>query len=93
MKNKKVSKKQFSSLGDYLKEKRESTSYTQSYVAKSCQCKAQFVSNWERGLCSPPWPILKKLIKIYDLPQKQLFLFLMKEHEKLIKTELGINKK
>ena len=93
MKNKSQLKKQFSSLGDYLKVKRENSQLTQSDVAKSCQCKAQFVSNWERGLCSPPWPILKKLIKIYELPQKQLFLFLMKEHELLIKNELGISKK
>ncbi len=82
----------FTTLGDYLKEKREKCSLTQSDVAKICQCKAQFVSNWERGLCSPPWPILKKLIKVYELPQKQLFLLLVKEHEKLIKTELGISK-
>lgn len=92
MKNKQSLKKQFSTLGDYLKQKRENNNLTQSDVAKICHCKAQFVSNWERGLCSPPWPILKKLIKAYELPQKQLFLFLMKEHEKLIKTELGINK-
>lgn len=92
MKNKNVLKKQFGSLGDYLKEKRENNKLTQNEVAKICLCKAQFVSNWERGLCSPPWPVLKKLIKVYELPQKQLFLFLMKEHEKLIKTELGISK-
>lgn len=93
MKNKNALKQHFSKLGEYLKDKRERQSFTQIDVALACQCKSQFVSNWERGKCSPPWDILKKLMKLYDIPERQLFNFLMKEYENLIISNLGIRGK
>jgi len=93
MENKNALKQHFGNLGDFLKDKREQKNLTQTDVAKACSCKSQFVSNWERGMCSPPWDILKKLLKLYDIPEKQIFNFLMKEHEKLIITNLGIKTK
>ena len=93
MKNKNALKQHFGKLGEYLKEKRESQNLTQIDVAHACQCKSQFVSNWECGKCSPPWDILKKLMKLYNIPERQIFNFLMKEYEKLIVTNLGIRGK
>lgn len=93
MENKNALKQHFGQLGDYLKSKREKRHMTQIEVAKACQCKSQFVSNWERGQCAPPWDILKKLIRLYNIPEKEIFNFLMKEYERLIITNLGIKKR
>jgi transcriptional regulator with XRE-family HTH domain len=93
MENKNALKQHFSALGDFLKDKREKKGLSQIDVAKACQCKSQFVSNWERGKCSPPWDILKKLVKICEIPERQIYNFLMKEYEQLIITNLGIKKR
>lgn len=93
MENKNALKQHFSKLGEFLKAKREEKNLTQIDVADACQCKSQFVSNWERGMCSPPWDILKKLLKLYNISERQIFNFLMKEYEQMIITNLGIKRR
>lgn len=90
MENKNALKQYFDNIGLFLKEKREEKGLTQTDVAKACKCKSQFVSNWERGMCSPPWDILKKLVKLYAIPEKDIYNLLMEEHRNLIITNLGL---
>lgn len=90
MENRNALKQHFDHLGHYLKTKREDRGLTQTDVAKACSCKSQFVSNWERGMCSPPWDVLKKLVKLYSIPEKQIYTFMMKEQERLILSNLGL---
>ena len=56
-------------VSELLKKARSEKGLSQAEVAKKLGYSSpQFISNWERGLASPPIPKLKKLCKIYDLP-------------------------
>jgi transcriptional regulator with XRE-family HTH domain len=85
-------KKHNKKIGIYLKDARESANLTQKDVADICACKSQFVSNWERGTCLPPMPVMKRLVKICKINETQFVNFLLKEHEILVKSQLGIKK-
>ena len=57
-----------SDLGTYLRKSRIAKNLSQAEVAaKLHYTTPQFVSNWERGLSSPPIKALKILIKALDL--------------------------
>jgi transcriptional regulator with XRE-family HTH domain len=61
-------------LADFLREKRIESGLSQMVVAKTLSYStAQFVSNWERGLSSPPISTLRKLCEIYHIPPDVLF--------------------
>lgn len=60
-------------LGNYLREAREAKGLTQIEVAKRLgYSTSQFVSNWERGMCSPAENKMKKLIKMLGLDKNAL---------------------
>ncbi len=55
-------------LGKMFQRGRVESNMTQSAVCKILgYSSSQFLSNFERGLCSMPLPQLKKLIELYDL--------------------------
>lgn len=55
-------------ISELLKKARETSGLSQAQVAKELgYTSPQFVSNWERGLSSPPVPKLKKLCKMYAM--------------------------
>jgi transcriptional regulator with XRE-family HTH domain len=61
-------------LSEYLMDKRVKADLTQKDVAKKMKFTTpQFISNWERGLSSPPVSSIKKLAKIYSIPATELF--------------------
>jgi transcriptional regulator with XRE-family HTH domain len=65
-------------LGNYLKNKRIEAGLNQNEVAKALGYKtAQFVSNWERGLCSPPAEKFYEIIKLYKLNKNEFVEFLL----------------
>jgi transcriptional regulator with XRE-family HTH domain len=65
-------------LGTYLREKRATRGISQSDVAKKLgYTSAQFISNIERGLCSPPMSALRDLVDLYKIPKQEIFDFLM----------------
>lgn len=69
-------------LAEFLRSKRIAAGLTQADVAgKLGYTSPQFISNWERGLASPPAFILKDLAKIYQIPADDLFQRLLKEVE------------
>ncbi|HRO66085.1 MAG TPA: helix-turn-helix transcriptional regulator [Pseudobdellovibrionaceae bacterium] len=78
----------FKNLGAYLREKREKKGLTQTEVASSLKVRPQFVSNWERGLSSPPWRLLKKIVTLYGIPKNEIIRVLVKEHETFIRKSL-----
>ena len=60
-------------LGDFLRKCRDFQGMTQRYVADQLGYSTpQFISNWERGLASPPPEVLPAIIKIYDIPPLKL---------------------
>ncbi len=66
--------KQIKALSDFLKEKRTQVGLSQKDVAdKLGYSSAQFISNWERGLSSPPMHTLKKLAEMYNVNVDEMF--------------------
>ena len=73
------------SLGSYLKKKRIEAKVTQAEVANVLgYSTAQFISNFERGLCSPPLKHLKKIVKMYNIPPDEVIEIIMDEQKKLL---------
>lgn len=66
--------KQIIHLGQFLKEKRENVGLSQKDVAdKLGYSTPQFVSNWERGISTPPLKTLKKIGDLYKVSSDDLF--------------------
>jgi transcriptional regulator with XRE-family HTH domain len=62
------------SLSKFLKDKRESAGLSQKQVAdKLGYTTPQFISNWERGVSSPPLKTLKKVGELYHVSADELF--------------------
>lgn len=69
-------------LASYLRHKRLLAGLSQGRVAKELgYSSAQFVSNWERGVSSPPCAVIPRLAELYALPKKEFILILLKEQE------------
>ncbi len=61
-------------LSKFLRESREKVGLTQMDVAnKLGYSSAQFISNWERGLSSPPMKTLNILSSMYKVGTEELF--------------------
>lgn len=76
---------EFFELGQYLKEKRISSGYTQTELAaKLGNVHTQFVSNWERGICAPPGHCFQKLITVLDLNRNKLVKVMLADSKKHI---------
>lgn len=60
-------------LGAYLQEMRLKTKLTQREVSIALgYSSAQFISNFERGIASPPHKKLKELIRLYRMPVEKV---------------------
>jgi len=60
-------------FGAYLAEHRHKRGLSQGAVAQSLGYSSpQFISNFERGLCTPPNKKLQKLIKLYGVPKTEV---------------------
>lgn len=60
----------FENAGILLKSYRKSISMTQLELSKKSKVHSQFVSNWERGKCLPPVPVMKKIYKSMTSDQR-----------------------
>lgn len=81
-----VSKK----LGSYLKQKRVNAKLSQREVSETLGYSSpQFISNMERGLCSPPMFVLKKMMKLYAIPAKEITEFLIQIQREHLKSEFS----
>jgi transcriptional regulator with XRE-family HTH domain len=72
-------------LGEYLQEMRIRANLTQREVSLELgYSSAQFISNFERGISSPPLKKLRELIRMYKMPvEKVMNLVLEGEREVL----------
>lgn len=76
----------FLKIGAYFRSKREEMGFTQEEVSRSLgYTSKQIVSNWERGVCSPPLNQLSSLVKLLDMDQdKVVDLFMTTTREELL---------
>lgn len=80
---------EFNQLGQYLKEKRVESGYTQAELAgKLGDVHSQFVSNWERGLCAPPSHAFQDLIGILKLNREKLVEVMLVDSQKVIESKV-----
>ncbi len=61
-------------LAKFLKDSRIQAGLTQGKVADVLEYSTpQFISNWERGISHPPIDILKKLARLYNISDEELY--------------------
>jgi transcriptional regulator with XRE-family HTH domain len=79
-----------SEMASYLKKKRMASGLTQIEVSKKLgYSSAQFVSNWERGLSSPPVKTLARLIKLYKLNPNEVIEMCLTPLRRELKRVMG----
>ena len=61
-------------LGDFLRDARINAGLSQRDVSDRLGYQSpQYVSNWERGLTTPPGRTLRKLADLYQIPADELY--------------------
>ena len=81
--------KQVKALSDFLKEKRTQVGLSQKDVADRLgYSSAQFISNWERGLSSPPMHTLKKLAEMYNVNVDEMFDVILESTLEQVRVDL-----
>ena len=76
-------------LNDYLREKRLDTGLSQLDVARVLgYASPQFVSNWERGLVSPPLETISILIELYKIPASEVITKILAETRGYLESAL-----
>lgn len=82
-------KRNYDTLGLFFKEKRATVGMTQLDVAKKLgYTSAQFISNFERGLCSLPLNAIRKLTQLYKADADKVYSLIMVEQENYIQEQL-----
>ncbi len=77
------------SLNDYLRQKRMDSGMSQLDVARELGYSSpQFVSNWERGLVSPPLETITTLIALYKIPAGEVVDRIMDETRSYLESQL-----
>lgn len=66
-------------LGKVIKRYRAKNKVTQSQLASTVECHTQFVSNWERGVSTPPLYMLNTIRLELDIPQQKIVRALKRE--------------
>jgi transcriptional regulator with XRE-family HTH domain len=65
-------------LGKFIKSHREGAGMTQGTLSKILgYTNPQFISNWERGLSSPPPKIMAQLVYALDINEENLLKIVM----------------
>jgi transcriptional regulator with XRE-family HTH domain len=79
----------FVKLGATLKKSRVHAGFSQQAVAKKLGYGSyQFISNWERGISSPPCRILKKIATLYGIPSQKLYSQLLDDSVRRVELQL-----
>lgn len=80
---------EFTSLGNFLKQKRVAKGLTQRELAEALgNLNSQFVSNWERGLCAPPGHAFQQLIDLLSINRKELVEVMLVDSRKVIERKI-----
>ncbi len=81
-------------LNDYLREKRLDSGLSQLDVARELgYASPQFVSNWERGLVSPPLETIGILIDLYKIPADEVVDRILDETREYLESHLVSTRK
>ena len=76
-------------FSSFLQEARVRAGLSQKDVALELGYQtAQVVSDWERGVRSPPANCFRKLVKLYGVPVEQFFELLLEERKAILERKL-----
>lgn len=77
------------SLSQFLKQTREKSDLSQRQVADELGYQsAQFISNWERGVSSPPLKTLKRLGDLYKVQAETLYQIMLQDTLRRVEADL-----
>jgi transcriptional regulator with XRE-family HTH domain len=80
-------------VGEFLQKKRQESGLSQGdLAAKLGYSTSQFVSNWERGLCSAPFSIMSKLVKLLRIDRDELLNLMMEDSRRGFEEKLKMNR-
>jgi transcriptional regulator with XRE-family HTH domain len=78
------------SLSQFLKQTREKSDLSQRQVADELGYQsAQFISNWERGVSSPPLKTLKRLGDLYKVQAETLYQIMLQDTLRRVEADLA----
>lgn len=81
-------------LNDYLRQKRLDSGLSQLDVARVLGYSSpQFVSNWERGLVSPPLETIGVLIDLYKVPANEVIDRIVDETRDYLEANLKTSRR
>ncbi|MCB0413568.1 MAG: helix-turn-helix transcriptional regulator [Bdellovibrionales bacterium] len=76
-------------LSDILKQSRNKLNMSQGDLAKTLgYTSPQFISNWERGISSPPLKTICKLVNVLSLDPDEVIEVMLIEEEKTLRKAL-----
>jgi transcriptional regulator with XRE-family HTH domain len=76
-------------LAAFLKQAREKAELSQRQVADELGYQsAQFISNWERGISSPPMKTLKQLGELYYVSAEDLYEIMVEDTLRRVEADL-----
>lgn len=78
----------FQNLGTYLQAKRLATGLTQAELAEKVNINAQYVSNWERGICAPPSHCFHQLLDVLQANRKKIVAVMLLDSKLLIEAKI-----
>jgi len=85
---------ELNNLSDYLREKRIASGLSQLDVAKRLGYSSpQFVSNWERGVVSPPLETIAVLLDLYKIPKNEIIERILSDTKNYLESNLKKKKK
>lgn len=86
--------KPINQLNRYLKNRRKELGLSQADVSRKLGYSSpQFVSNWERGLVSPPLSSLPKLMVLLQIPRETLIELVLADTRTELDSHLPANSK
>lgn len=82
-------KRNHAAIGNYIRKCREKSGLSQGDVADALgYSTAQFISNWERGLASPPLTTLPRLQKLIGIKVNTFINLYVAETRRMIRQEM-----
>jgi transcriptional regulator with XRE-family HTH domain len=80
-------KREHGVLGAYFRDKRISRGVTQTELATVLGFgNGQYVSNWERGMCSPPLESIYVMIDLLNLPKDEVMNLIIDDNRRFLKS-------
>jgi transcriptional regulator with XRE-family HTH domain len=75
-------------ISEIIRNKRENLGLTQADLGKKLKYHGQFISDWERGVSTPPVKALKKLIKVLGADKDAIISALLADYRNNLEGHL-----